>query len=397
MKIVAETGCLCSLHLQYFDKTEEMTYTLAFSISLNKIMPGRQERSQDRKLPAARRFLGTFGHEIAQGMNVNQTVRERVVFELGKQGNDIDRPELSADWDAFEKILFRFRPRLISAISAYSLLSGKNFEDIKRQQGMLPSKAFWMLGSIQDNLLDGLDKERLAEMSEQDRFTTLYGAIFGQGREFQQATHSAIVDEIETNSVYGVAEVEYLHGRMEEWFDFLLHQESDAYERPEEDYTFAFCKDYREKQNAVAGRVVVAFLNGKDCLDPELQQLETTVPYLSYRTQIIDDIGDIAEDIELRRPSFMVGALRDNPDELERIKEVIKRKNIRKFTPHKVKKYAPKSYEVVKEAYVQYGEAITQRHGGRGEVLDRAGRIAFHTFPVMRDVMYGVNERYSYF
>lgn len=361
----------------------------------------RQEQSlnhsQEKLWTSARRFVGTFVQESRQGTLIGEAVRDLVVFELGRQGVDTNSPELATDWDTFEKALLLPRPRRRAAIAAYATLTGKDFQAVNQQQGMLPAKAFWMLGTMHDDLLDVLDKDVLAKMSEQERMATLHGTLFGEGREFQRATQAAIMTEISTNPAYGQAKVQYLQGRMNRWFDFLLTQESEVYTRPDADYTFTYCRDYRERQNGEAGRVVVAFLNGAKCLDPEQQRFEDIVPVLSYRTQIMDDIGDLTEDLEMRRPSYMVGALRDHPDEFARVQQVIDEKKIKKFSPHKVKKYAPKSYNVVKDTFLEYGEDLVKEHGLTGEVLDKSIRAAFHAIPVARDIMHRVNPRYSYF
>ncbi len=363
----------------------------------NERLPSSNSIRPDGYIRSTRRFVRTFVKEASRGMDINTAVRERVVSELGRRDVDIADPAMATDWDAFEKILFRPRPRLISAISAYSLLTGKDFEDITQQEGMIPAKAFWMLGTIQDNLLDGLDKTKVAAMSEDERMAALHDSIFGKGREFQQATHAVISSELEANPAYGQAQIDYLLGGMSQWFDFLLRQESEVYRTPEENYSFEFCKNYREQQNAVAGRVVVSFLNGQNCLDPELQKYEQIIPILSYRTQIMDDIGDVVEDMEMKRPSYVIGALREFPDEFEAVKKISAQKGIKKFTPHKLKKYAPQSYKLVKATFTAYGEELSQTYGVKGAILDKAGRLAYHTFPVMRDLMYKVNERYTYF
>jgi hypothetical protein len=346
---------------------------------------------------STRRFMGTLRREARHGMQVNRTVREKVIIELGSRNIDIADPAIASDWDAFEQVLFRPRPRLVSAIAAYSLLTGRSFADIQQQNGMVAAKAFWMLGTIQDNLIDRLDKEKTAVMSEKERRQALYDSIFGKGREFQQATYAAILCEIATNPAYGPEHMSYLSARMDEWFDFLVTQESGVYNTPEENYTFPLCVNYRQLQNAVAGRVVVSFLNGQACLDPKLQHYEQIIPILSYRTQIMDDIGDVVEDMEMSRPSYVIGALREYPDEFETVKNIAAQKGIRKFTPHKLKKYAPQSYKLVKDTFTAYGDDLAQKYGVNGKILDKAGKAAYHTFPALRDVMYRINERYSYF
>jgi hypothetical protein len=137
-------------------------------------------------------------------------------------------------------------------------------------------------------------------------------------------------------------------------------------------------------------------LNGAQCLDPRSQALERTVPKLSFRTQVIDDIADIPEDLSNERPSYAVGALVEHPEELQAILSYIQAHSVSKVTPALFERLAPISSKQVKTQFDAYGKELEQE-GVTGSMLASMGNTIFKYFPTFRNAMYRINPKYANF
>ena len=164
-----------------------------------------------------------------------------------------------------------------------------------------------------------------------------------------------------------------------------------------EKYTFDYCVKYREDQNRKIGSLLVALLNGNRVEDDRLKKLEEIVPRLSFRMQVIDDIGDLEEDLRARRPSYAVGALQEHPEEMERIMKLTTVGKVKKVTPSMLEIHAPKSYILLINQYKKYGKEL-EDEGVNGKFLKDLGDLMFSQFPKARDFIYNyINKKWANF
>lgn len=300
------------------------------------------------------------------------------------------------DTDALDQKLFRFRPRSIGALVVYSSLSGSSYEDIQSQGGRDLFSLFWALGSIQDDFIDELPKDTIGTKGERKKDVAV--SIFGDERKFYRGIFYTLKKKL-GESDFGEPEKRYLVGKVASWYQFLVDQEADVLGTEFENYTFGYCKNYRELQNQKAGEVLVALLNGRACLDPKKQALEKSVPRFSYLTQIVDDIADLPEDVIAERPSYAVGALVSNPEELARVVQKVKSLNKPiKVTPREFHELAPNSAEMVDSLFQQYREQLVLSSvGGNGEGLSVLAQAMHSWYPYLRGALFKINPSFANF
>jgi len=150
---------------------------------------------------------------------------------------------------------------------------------------------------------------------------------------------------------------------------------------------FKRCVEYREQQNQKIGELLVMLLNGNSLNDIYLQSVAQILPRLSFRTQIIDDIADLGEDLLAKRPSFAVGALLDNPKEFEKVSEYIEQTPNTKLKPKILHELAPDTYKEIRQKFDTYGRELDAL-GSEARMLRRIGDKMFDYFPVFRDIVY---------
>jgi hypothetical protein len=337
--------------------------------------------------------VGTLIGERSIGRSVKQQLTQELVSMIGDNSkyHDANNP---TDLDKVNSKLLHFRPRMAGAILTYSQLTNKSYKEVVGQQGFDSFYLFWALGAIQDDFIDDIPKLLPGEMDLQSRKALIGKAIFGDDRRFYRAAYHQLHDHID-HSGFGEEQTDYVHGQVHDWYKFIVHQEAEVLETPFQAMDFEYCKDYRESQNAHAGKVLVAMLNGTNCLAPELQAVEPMVSKFSFLSQTMDDIADTAEDLTAERPSYAVGALIEHPDELARMQDFVAGKAKIKVSPGQFKQTAPESYDLLRETYSQYCKELRTLKGGRGIVsLARGG---FYFFPHFRDFMYKVNPQLANF
>lgn len=354
-------------------------------------------QTEASRVHTASMFVRALISESRQGMAQNDKIRVSIVNELKRQDVDINSLQLEKAWELFDKKLLRPRPRLLGAIGAYAMLTDQKYQAVVEQGGMNTFKSLWALAAIQDDLIDDLDRQQVSSMDERGKEQELRNSIFGKDKVFYRSAYKVIINELRSDSRYGPAELRYITANMAYWFRFLIKQESEVFSTSPQDHTFDFSRKYREEQDYTIARVLTICLNGVHCLDPKYQEYEGLLPFLSYRSQIIDDIADTPEDLTAGRPSYTVGALHSHPEELKAIETMVNLGNIQKMTPQHLKKVAPRSYALVRNAYDEYGEWLVEKYGVPGQILDFAGRVAYWAFPIMRDIMHRVNDRYANF
>ncbi|GIW59343.1 MAG: hypothetical protein KatS3mg087_0409 [Patescibacteria group bacterium] len=347
-------------------------------------------------------FTRAYVSEVRHGGRVNRIISRRIRDEVNRKGMGEDnssskrRCATAEDWEMFEKKIVRPRPRLFGAVAAYSLLSGLPHEDIVRNGGSEIFRLLWFLGSSQDDLIDEIPKIEIEGMNKVQRKARIRRAVFGNERTFYQCSYAVIIQTLSQSGIPEEGKV-YLKRKFAEWYRFLTEQEADVLGTDLPMMSYKYCKNYREQQNGQIGSVLVACLNGMRCLDPGLQELERDVPLLSFRTQIVDDIADTVEDLSMGRPSYVVGALVDNPNDMARVLEFIRsRPEVAKFTPKLLRTLAPRSFDTVKGDYDGYANEL-MRHGKRGKFLVGLGDPLFYLFPAYRDLMYRINPNYANF
>lgn len=332
-------------------------------------------------------------------LRANAKSNEQLTVELGaelarrqQRAPDQIIGSTEEDWEMFSQKLLRFRPRLIGAFGAYAALSNRSFSEVELQGGMPLFRMLWFLGSAQDDLIDDRVSEEGAAAPDAKQ---LRRTIFGPERVFYQAAFTVIGSEL-ARSFMGAEQKRYIKVKLSEWFRFLVHQEAAMMQKRLPELTFTECVRYREEQNQKIGEALVACLNGAQCLNPRLQALERTVPRLSFRTQVIDDIADIPEDLDNERPSYAVGALVDHPEDLQAIHAYIHTHAVGKITPTLFKRIAPTSSKQVKKQFDAYGTELEQE-GVTGSMLAGMGNATFKYFPTFRNVMYRINPEYGNF
>ena len=164
---------------------------------------------------------------------------------------------------------------------------------------------------------------------------------------------------------------------------------------PFEVLTFSMCQQYRERQNLQAGSTLVAILNEQNCLISEFQRIEPLVSQFSFLTQIIDDIADTGEDLTAMRPSYAVGALVNNPEELERIQVFITEHQYAKITPRQFRRIAPQSYALINQTFNGYCKEFEKQTGKHG--LTRLARTLYSFYPAVRNILFKVNANIANF
>lgn len=349
-------------------------------------------------ISGTRHFFSNFIEEGLKGREFTYLLRFKILMELEKRGYHMKHELLERDWKLFEKKLLLPRWRLNGAIGAYGMLTEQNFDEISRQKGLFPFKALWMIGSIQDDLIDEIEKESMDSFaSKNECVVSLRKAIFGKDRVFYQAAYACLIDYLIEMPEFKEEEKLYLCKLMADWFRFLLEQEAEVFLHNFTDYNFEYSVCYREEQNFRVGRALTAALNGIRCLDPELQALEKIIPRLSFRTQMVDDIADTGEDIAFKRPSYAIGALVSHPFELAAMETFFAQHPATKLRPANFRKIAPQSYDMLYGTFQRYGREVVEQMGNKGKMLTSIGTITYHIFPYVRDVIYSINSRYANF
>lgn len=317
---------------------------------------------------------------------------QRLDAELLKCGADPADARFASDRTMFDGKVLCFRPRMVGAVAAYVAASGRSRRDVVRNGGMDAFRMLWFLAAAQDDLIDVAYPASTAEAPDA---RSLRDEIFGTRRLFYRAAFRIVARDIA--ALRALPETKrYLRRKLRSWYRFLVQQEAEMYASGFETFSFSVCVRYREQQNAMIGGVLVALLNGAESLDPDLCRLEAYLPIASFRTQIIDYIADIAEDLRARRPSYCIGALNEYPDEMARMEEFVRIHAIAKVRPWLFKRIAPRSYERVLLRYEAYGISL-RRAVPYGAILDSVGRLLFHVFPAFRDAAFRLNPRLANF
>lgn len=339
-------------------------------------------------------FLDGIASGLLKGGAINGRLSDELKSELERRAQKPSSADAKKeDWEMYTNKLLRFRPRLIGSLGAYAALGNVTAGQVEGRGGMEMFRMMWFLGSSQDDLIDTYKNPDLTDQKEIAK--ELRKVIFGPERVFYQAAFTVIGNELKESDFEPEAKT-YLRQKFADWYRFLVHQEAEVMTRPFSEMNFAYGTQYREEQNQKIGEVLVACLNGKECLNPKLQDLEDIIPKLSFRTQIIDDIADIPEDLESERPSYATGALNDNQDELALMREYLQAHEIAKMTPELFRNIAPKSAGLVEQQYKKYGDELAQK-GVAGKMLASIGSAMFTLYPKFRDTMYKINPAYSNF
>lgn len=351
--------------------------------------------SKKRNMLIGRSLLNACKGELGLGADIKRTVGDDLLALIDENEVYSSTPDsVTENVELLTNKLFRFRPRLVGAVGAYQHLIGASYESLVEQKGMDSFYLFWALGSIQDDFIDELPKTDHLEKEEKRNKSMVGRSIFGGDRTFYRAAHHQLRQQIKTAN-FGEAQERYLQQKVTDWYRFLIEQEAEVLDTPFEDMSFKYCREYRESQNLQAGSALAAMLNGTSCLDPRRQQIEGTMARFSYLTQIIDDIADTAEDMTAKRPSYAVGALMDNPAELQLMREYIAMNPDCKLTPRRFRRLAPDAYQMVHGAFADYSSELRQSPGG-AELTRVASRL-FHVFPYVRNVLYRVDPKYANF
>ena len=204
-------------------------------------------------------------------------------------------------------------------------------------------------------------------------------------------------DKINSSKELKPDDKSYLFGIVASWFDLLKAQEDELSCMTEEDLSFEYCKKHREEQNMMAGRVICAFLNWEDCRTEEGQYVEKALPQFSYMSQLIDDIGDLPEDLGASRPSFVVGALNENPDEKIKISNFIKIEDIRKLSYDVLKIEAPKTTELLDALFNNYRREAAKLGGLDTEVILGIAKLMYFKYSKMKKIIQKINPAWSTF
>lgn len=329
----------------------------------------------------------TFGKEIKGGI---KTELEQVVAENERYQD----PSVEEHLSKVTSKLLRFRPRMLGAILTYSQLTGQSYDSLMDQGGLDSFYMFWALGSIQDDFIDEIPKPSQDEADVAKSKALIGKAIFGDNRRLYRAAYRQLNHHIDASN-FGEGQTHYIRGKVADWYRFVAAQEAEVLQTPFAQMDFEYCKDYRESQNARAGGVLVAMLNGVNCLHPELQAVEQDVSKFSFLTQIMDDIADTAEDLTAQRPSYATGALIDNPAELQRMREYIDKHPGAKVTPGQFRQVAPAAYGKIRQAHKSYCKELKDLEGGKA--MTNLARGAFFVFPYFRNLMYKINPDFANF
>lgn len=232
--------------------------------------------------------------------------------------------------EMFATKMIRVRPRFIGAFASYSVLSGLSNTEVLDNHGAALFRLMWFLGSAQDDYIDEIPRDKINQHINPSKL--IKQSIFGKEMEFYNACYKVLGDYIEELDV-SRDKKHMIKVRIKKWYDFLVHQEVEIMGLDFAKYNFENCVKYREDQNFTVGSLLVMLLNGNSVDNSRLQRLETVIPKLSFRMQIVDDIGDLKEDIEAQRPSYAVGALMEHPNEFKAVEALIQKGVIVKVTP----------------------------------------------------------------
>ena len=316
---------------------------------------------------------------------VNMDIRYRMnrELEIRKQKGKSEQGVIEAK-EMFETKMIRIRPRFIGALASYALLSGLKNKEILNNKGTALFRLMWFLGSAQDDFIDEISREKMFSVDKPEKL--IKHTIFGNQMEFYNASYKVLGDYIEELDL-GREKKHEIKVRLRDWYSFLARQEVDVLKMNFTDYNFTNCVNYREEQNFKIGSLLVVLLNGNNQEDFQLKKLERIVPRLSFRMQIVDDIGDLKEDIEAERPSYAVGALMEYADEFEEIKKLTADGGVKKVTPKMLQTHAPKSYKLLLSKYNAYGKEL-EEEGVSGMLLKGIGDKMFTYFPKVRDFIY---------
>ncbi len=330
------------------------------------------------------------------GVETYRKIRAEILEELIDRVDQGKSQKNNAETlQTFDNKLNKWRPRFLGSLAAYFMLSGLTAKEVKANGGLELYRLLWFMGSAQDDLIDELTVEQ-SDGSKVNRQKILQ-TIFGEDRQFYQATYKIMLEYLENLKLDNESKT-ILKRRLWDWYLFLASQEQAVLRADFNDFNFEYCIKYRETQNEKIASLLIAFLNGNAVKDAKLIGLESVIPRLSFRTQIIDDIADIQEDFENKRPSYAVGAIKQFPEEeagvlaylnLNRGKKI-------KFTNVLFKKLAPQACELVTAKFTEYGKEL-ELLGVSGNFLKRLGDFMFKMFPIARDVIHKINPDYSNF
>lgn len=281
-----------------------------------------------------------------------------------------------------------FLPRTLASVTTYCLITDKRYSQLSGE-GRDASRLFWQVGHKQDDIID--DPSRIAGGDK-----ILREVFNGEGIGHRK-TLALLYKKIDGSPELKAGDKHYLRLRIKSWFDFLDVQEKGLTGVPESQFGFGFCRRYREEQNMMAGRAVCALLNWSDCQTPVGLHAEITLPKFSYMSQIIDDVGDLPEDMAARRPSFAIGVLNENPQEKVNLVDTIREHNVKKMTYKLLKDVAPESTMLLDELFEGYRAGALEMGGERvGLILDIA-KMAYSNYSKLRDVIYKIDPAWATF
>jgi hypothetical protein len=281
-----------------------------------------------------------------------------------------------------------FLPRTYASVAAFCMLSGKRYGDIS-PEALDASRLFWQIGHKQDDIID--------DPNRQNDGNTIIHDIFADEGVGHRKTLALLYKKIESSSELSPEDKHYLRIKIKSWFDFIGEQESGIRNAQEEDFSLDFCKDYRESQNMMAGSVVSALLNWSDCTSEKGQRVERILPKFSYMSQIIDDVGDIPEDLEANRPSFAVGALNEHPDEKALVTDTIMRSSLKKLSYDNLKRFAPESVQILDQLFEEYYQVASELGGKETQMVLGIAKIAYVYYAKFREVIYRLNPAWATF
>lgn len=295
------------------------------------------------------------------------------------------------DKNIFHEKLIDFRLRMVGAISLYSFVTDIPYEKIVERGGIESFYLFWLLGASQDDAIDSLPKEKIESKGN------IKNEFFGPGKEMQRSALFLMQKNIR-DAQMGEKEKQYLRNKIAKWYRFVIDQERNVAATPFSDYTFAYSREYREQQNQIAGETLVSLLNWDKCLDISYQSFELLVPRFSFLTQIIDDIGDIGEDFKAERPSYAVGALVDNLEELERVKSFLSSSKSHDIDVRQLQALAPQAWKTVDGAFRYYEHTLQKdldQQGVSGGGLLIIANLLYRYFPKLNGFIRSIDSKRS--
>jgi hypothetical protein len=315
--------------------------------------------------------------------------KERLLAEIEASLPQISIDRFSSQYEAIAERFCDFLPRTYASIVTFSLLTGKRYEDLSRE-GLEASRLFWQVGHKQDDIIDDPLKQT------DDRESILQDIFSGEGIGHRK-TLALLYRRIESSPQLATEDKHYLRVMVKSWFNFIGNQERELSNTPREQQDFQFCREYREKQNMMAGRVICALLNWSDCRTEKGQEVELILPRFSYMSQIIDDIGDLPEDLAANRPSFAVGALNTNRDEGLAIEAAIADKGIKKFSYDELKQLAPQSTQLLDDLFRDYRRSAFELGGAKTDMILAIAQAAYFKYSRLRNIIYKINPAWATF